>query len=208
MDRKSIKELEILHEVSKSEHVNQRHLSKKLGMAAGLVNLYMRRLAHKGYIKVSGINPRRLRYLITPRGITEKTRLTYEFALISYKYFKSATDDIKKKLSDMEKLGQVNVVVYGTGEMAEMCLLLIKEFDMKVVAVVDDDTESNRFLGYPVVPRDVLHNLKFDKIIVARMDGREEVKSQLGSAGVEQEAVSFPPLPSGHDNSILFMFNF
>ncbi len=87
MDQKSIKELEILHEISISEHVNQRHLSKKLGMAAGLVNLYMRRLAHKGYIKVSGINPRRLRYLITPRGIAEKTRLTYEFALMSYKYF-------------------------------------------------------------------------------------------------------------------------
>lgn len=189
MDQKSIKELEILHEVSKSEHVNQRHLSKKLGMAAGLVNLYMRRLAHKGYIKVSGINPRRLRYLITPRGITEKTRLTYEFALISYKYFKSATDDIKKKLSDMEKLGQVNVVVYGTGEMAEMCLLLIKEFNLKVVAVVDDDTESNRFLGYPVVPRDVLHNLKFDKLIVAKIDAQGEVNALVKEIGIDEEKV-------------------
>ncbi len=189
MDQKSIKELEILHEVSISEHVNQRHLSKKLGMAAGLVNLYMRRLAHKGYIKISGINPRRLRYLITPRGIAEKTRLTYEFALISYKYFKSATDDIKQKLSDMEKLGQFNLVVFGTGEIAEMCLLLIKEFNLKVVAVVDDDAESNRFLGFPVVPRDVLHNLKFDKLIVAKIDAQDEVNSLVKEVGIDADKI-------------------
>jgi hypothetical protein len=189
MDQKSIKELEILHEVSISEHVNQRHLSKKLGMAAGLVNLYMRRLTHKGYIKISGINPRRLKYLITPRGIAEKTRLTYEFALISYKYFKSATDDIKNKLSEMEGLGQVNIVVYGTGEMAEMCLLLIKEFNMNVIAVVDDHMESNRFLGYPVVPRDVLGNLKFDKLVIAKIDAQDEVNALINEVGIGADKV-------------------
>lgn len=189
MDPKSIKELEILHEVSKSEHVNQRYLSKKLGMASGLVNLYIKRLAHKGYIKVSGMQRRRLKYLLTPRGISEKTRLTYEFALISYKYFKNATDDIRKKLAELEKAGQTNVVVYGTGELAEMCLLLIKEFDFRVVAVLDDHADSNRFLGYPVVPKDVLRSLRFDKIIIAKIDGHEEVNSLLREAGIESEAV-------------------
>ncbi|MBI4833070.1 MAG: winged helix-turn-helix transcriptional regulator [Candidatus Lindowbacteria bacterium] len=189
MDPKAIKELEILHEVSKSEQVNQRHLSKKLDMAAGLVNLYMRRLARKGYIKVSGIKPRRLKYLLTPRGIAEKTRLTYEFALISYKYFKSATDDIREKLKQMEQAGQTKVVVYGAGEPAEMCLLLIKEFDMRVVAVVDGKSESARFQGYPVVPPELLPSLNFDKIIVAKMDGHDEVKALLAQVGIEMERI-------------------
>jgi DNA-binding MarR family transcriptional regulator len=187
MDQKSIKELEILHEISKSEHVNQRHLSKKLGMAAGLVNLYVRRLARKGYIKIGGIKPRRLKYLVTPRGVAEKTRLTYEFALISYKYFKSATDDLKLKLSQLEQAGEKNVVIYGIGELTELCLLLIQEFDITVVAIVDDAFETSRYMEHPVVPRDVLRNLRFDRIIVARLDGHDQVKAQLAEVGVGLE---------------------
>jgi hypothetical protein len=188
MDPKSIKELELLHEISVSEHVNQRHLSKKLGMAAGLVNLYMRRLARKGYIKISGIKPRRLKYLVTPRGIAEKTRLTYEFALISYKYFKSATDDLKLKLSRLEQAGEKEIIIYGTGELCELCLLLLKEFDeLTVVAVVDDNSETKRFMEHPVVPRDVLRNLRFDRIIIAHLDGHDEVKAQLAEVGVPPE---------------------
>jgi hypothetical protein len=197
MDPKSIKELEILHEVSKSEQVNQRYLSKKLDMAAGLVNLYMRRLARKGYIKVTGIKPRRLKYLLTPHGIAEKTRLTYEFALISYKYFKSATDDMREKLKQIEQAGQTRMVVYGSGEPAEMCLLLIKEFDMRVVAIVDGKAEGARFLGYPVVPPDLLPSMNFDKVIVARIDGHEEVKSTLKGVGIEQERICWLLNPLG-----------
>lgn len=189
MDNKSIKELEILHEVSKNEHVNQRYLSKKLGMASGLVNLYIKRLARKGYIKITGMNPRRLKYLVTPRGIAEKTRLTYEFALISYKYFKGATDDIRKKLEELERAGQTHVVIFGTGELAEMCLLLIKEFDLQIVAVVGNPSDSSRFMGYPVVPKDLLRNLRFDKLLVAEIDADDKVNSLVSEMSIEPEKV-------------------
>jgi DNA-binding transcriptional regulator LsrR (DeoR family) len=189
MDPKAIKELEILHEVSKNEHINQRHLSKKLGMAAGLVNIYLKRLTHKGYIKITGIKPRRLKYLVTPTGIAEKTRLTYEFALISYKYFKSATDDIRKELSAIAATDSAVAVVYGSGELAELCLQIIKELDIEVVGVVDDAIEGRKFQGYPVISSDLLPNLKFDKLIIAKIDAREEVLSLLKDAGIGQEKV-------------------
>jgi predicted transcriptional regulator len=192
MDPKAIKELEILHEVSKNEHINQRHLSKKLGMAAGLVNLYLKRLAHKGYIKISGIKPRRLTYLVTPKGIAEKTRLTYEFALISYKYFKTASDDIRNELQALEKEGHTNVVVFGTGELAELCLLLIDELKLDVVAVVDDKPEGGRFQGHPVVPPEMLRNLIFDKVIIAEMDAREEMEKLLHDLGIDGDKVFWP----------------
>ena len=54
MDLKSIKDLEILQEISQNEHVNQRYLSEKLSMSSGLVNLYIRRLASKGRITRNG----------------------------------------------------------------------------------------------------------------------------------------------------------
>lgn len=191
MDQKAIKELEILHEVSQNEHINQRHLSKKLGMAAGLVNIYLKRLVHKGYIKVTGIKPRRLKYLVTPTGIAEKTRLTYEFALISYKYFKNTTDDIKKKLSELEKAGKTNIVIFGLGELTELCVLVSKEMDFRIVAIVDGDAGSNQFLDYPVVPPEILRNLIFDAIIVARIDGHDEIATTLDNMGIDSDRVCF-----------------
>ncbi len=189
MDPKSIKELEILHEVSRSEHVNQRYLSKKLGMASGLVNLYIKRLAHKGYIKISGMNRRKLKYLLTPRGIAERTRLTYEFAQISYKYLRKATDDIRGRLREVEGTEQTSVVVLGSGEFAELCLLIINEFNIRVVAIVDDHAEDKRFLGYPVVPQEVLRSLQFDKLLVAKIDAHDEIRSLVEEVGIEEDKV-------------------
>ena len=189
MDTKSIKELGILHEVSTSEHVSQRYLSKKLGMTSGLVNLYIKRLARKGYIKITGMNRRRLKYFLTPAGIKQKTRLTYEFAMISYKYLRTATGDITEKLAEMEKAEGKNVVILGTGELADLCLLLMKEFDINVVAVVDDRAKSKRFFGYPVVPADVLKNLEFDRIVVTTVDEPEKVDALIQDIGIEKDKV-------------------
>lgn len=189
MDTKSIKELGILHEVSTSEHVSQRYLSNKLGMTSGLVNLYIKRLARKGYIKITGMNRRRLKYFLTPSGIAQKTRLTYEFATISYKYLKKATEDIRKKLGEMEEADRTSVVVFGAGELADLCLLLVKDFNIRVVAIVDDHADSKRFLGYPVVPHDILRSLEFDKMIIAKVMANDEVESMADELGISPEKI-------------------
>jgi DNA-binding Lrp family transcriptional regulator len=189
MDLKSIRDLEILQEISANDHISQRHLSKKLAVSTGLVHLYIKRLVQKGYIRVAGIKPRRLKYLLTPRGIAEKTKLTYEFTLISYRYFKRASDDIREKLCEAVRNSQSSVVVYGTGELAELCLLLLGELDAEVVAVIDDNCEMNQFCGHPVVPKEVLGNLKFDKLVVAELDARDRVECLLNEVGVDSENI-------------------
>lgn len=192
MDLKSIRDLEILQEISVNDHISQRHLSKKLAISTGLVHLYIKRLVQKGCIKVTGIKPRRLKYLLTPRGIAEKTKLTYEFTLISYRYFKKASDDIRGKLGEVVRNSQSSVVVYGTGELAELCLLLLGEFDVEIVAVIDDNGEINRFCGHPVVPKEVLGNLKFDKLVVAELDAHDKVESLLKEVGIDSEKICWP----------------
>ncbi len=194
MDTKLVNELEILHEISNNKDLSQKYLSKKLGISSGLVNLYIKRLVSKGYIKIKGIKPRRVKYLITPTGIAEKTRLTYEFATISYKYLKTTTDDLRKRLYDLKETGQEKVVVFGTGEVAELCLLLIKEVDMQVVAIVEANVTAVRFHGYPMVPPEVLKSMIFDKVIVAETDGHRAALSLLEKAGIEKDKVIFPLL--------------
>ena len=69
-------DLHILENIEKNPEITQADLAAQLGVAVGSVNWYLKRLVKKGYVKVTRMERRRLRYLITPQGIAEKTRLT------------------------------------------------------------------------------------------------------------------------------------
>src|SRR5438093_7239208 len=83
IERHFERELEILTAIEEGVPLTQRALAQRLGVALGLTNLYLKRLAKKGYIKIAEFRKKpaarkRLRYVLTPTGIREKTRLTYE----------------------------------------------------------------------------------------------------------------------------------
>src|SRR5881397_209507 len=79
MDVEARRDLTVLDAVARDQHITQRSLAAKLGIALGLTNIYLKRLIRKGYIKCVNVQSNRISYLITPRGIVEKARLTYEF---------------------------------------------------------------------------------------------------------------------------------
>src|SRR5438093_13627407 len=97
------RELEILTAIEESTSVTQRALAARLGIALGLTNLYVKRLVRKGYVKYLNIQPNRVRYLITPKGIAEKTRLAYEFMDYSLHLYGQVRQHLRRVL---EPLGQ------------------------------------------------------------------------------------------------------
>ena len=75
----SYKSLQLLDEISRGDcPLSQRDLSKKLNIALGLVNSYLKNLVSKGYITIKNIPAKRYTYYLTPKGFSEKTRLTYQ----------------------------------------------------------------------------------------------------------------------------------
>ncbi len=83
MNLQGQRELRLLTELERDGTITQRSLATKLGVALGLTNLYLKRLARKGYIKITTIPFHittipfhRIRYLLTPQGFIEKSRLT------------------------------------------------------------------------------------------------------------------------------------
>jgi len=75
--------LNILRELHGSPHVSQRELSSRLGISLGKVNFLLKALIHKGFIKAENFKNKENKtiylYLLTPRGIEEKARITYHF---------------------------------------------------------------------------------------------------------------------------------
>src|SRR6266705_3902347 len=150
MDIEAHRDLKLLEEVAQNSRVTQRSLATKLGIALGLTNIYLRRLVRKGYIKCVNVQSNRISYLITPRGIAEKARLTYEFMDYSLHLYGEVRRHLRHVLRECAAANR-RVAICGRGEAAELAYLSLKESGLEPVAIFDGDG-GQEFLGMAVRP--------------------------------------------------------
>ena len=97
-------EFDILRKISKEPNVNQRDLAKKLGLSLGKINYCIRALKKKGLIKINNFkkNKRKLNYLyiLTPKGVSEKTRITINFMKQKMKEYDELQSELKENKND------------------------------------------------------------------------------------------------------------
>jgi len=186
MDDESLKTLEILEELSSNGHVTQRELSRKVGIALGLANFFIKRLVQKGYIEVVYLERNRLGYLITPQGIAEKSRLTYSYIHRSYGYVRKVRISIRERLKGLSRDGVHDVVLYGGGAIAEVTYLAVQEVGMKLVSVVDGPRAGRPFLGYTIQPISVLPGLSYDRIIITEPVMVQDMGTLLHEYGIDE----------------------
>jgi DNA-binding MarR family transcriptional regulator len=203
-DRHLDRDLRLLAAIEEGAPLTQRALAQRLGVALGLANLCLKRLARKGYIKVVHFNDRpaarkRLRYLLTPKGLAEKSRLTYEHMVYSLHLYRRTRQTLRGSLGRMAADGLKRVVFYGTGEAAELAYLTLRELGLEPVAVFG--AEPGAFLGFPVRPVDELAAEEFDAVVVATFDRPEAAIELLIARGVPRaKCVTLRTVtePNGH----------
>jgi DNA-binding MarR family transcriptional regulator len=182
------RDLEILTAVDEGGALTQRALAQRLGVALGLTNLYLKRLSRKGYLKIvefprKPATRKRLRYLLTPKGIAEKTRLTYEHMAYALNLYRRTRETLRQTLAELAPAGAKRIVLYGTGDAAELAYLTLREFGLEPVAVFAT-RGSGDFLGYRVRPAAELAEEEIDRVIVATFDRPEPVVAELIALGV------------------------
>lgn len=188
MELQSQRDLQLLNEVEKNETVTQRALAEHLGVALGLANLYLKRLARKGYIKIRTIPRNRIKYLLTPRGIVQKSRLTYQYMQYSLSYYQKIRGILRGVLLQLSNSGFKQVVVCGTGELAELAYLSLLETDLKLVAFVDGK-QTNKFLSFPLRPIESLMDLEFDAILIASLEDAGAIQDRIMRLGISKDKI-------------------
>ena len=200
MDVEAHRDLRLLEAVHQDSRVTQRGLAGKLGIALGLANIYLKRMVHKGYIKVVNVQPNRISYLVTPRGIAEKARLTYEFMDYSLHLYGEVRQHLRAAMQDCAAAGK-RVAICGSGEAAELAYLSLKESGLEPVAVFDKEG-GHDFLGMPLRPITDHDQVEFDLIIVATLDRSGQQLADLLSVGVPRDKLfplrqePIPPAPA------------
>jgi len=89
---------EVLRKIKNKPNSSQRELAEELGFSLGKLNYCVKALKNKGLVKIEnfGKNPKKINYIyvLTPRGISEKTRLTLNFMKRKMKEY----DELKKEM--------------------------------------------------------------------------------------------------------------
>jgi EPS-associated MarR family transcriptional regulator len=90
----------ILRRLEANPEVSQRELARELGISLGKVNYCLKALAEKGLLKVDNFrgsqNKKAYLYLLTPKGIEEKTKVTIRFLKYKMTEYESLKHEIKE----------------------------------------------------------------------------------------------------------------
>jgi DNA-binding MarR family transcriptional regulator len=167
--------LGILESVGRDGSQTQRHLAAELGVALGLVNAYLKRCVSKGLVKVRQAPARRYAYYLTPRGLSQKSRLTVEYLSYSFSFFRQARSECAEIFAIACGRGFKRVALAGISDLAEIARICALECGIEIVAVVDSGAEVTVHLGLPVVAD--LDNLTgtVDAVIVTDVRNPQDV---------------------------------
>ena len=157
--------ISLLNKAQNEEIFSQKLIAKSIGIAVGLINLYIRRCVDKGLIKIKNVPNRRYIYYLTPKGFEEKTRLVAQYLTDSFSFFKKSKKDFEllfRKCKNKSK----NIAIVGNGDLIELALIVAKADKIKINFIFSQGTNKKSILGTPVT--NSLNQLsKVDTIIFA-----------------------------------------
>jgi DNA-binding MarR family transcriptional regulator len=145
--------LGLLRAVEEDGDSSQRSLARRLGIALGLTNAYLKRCVRKGYIKVRMAPANRYAYYLTPKGFAEKGRLTAEYLTVSFNFFRAARAQCDEVFSDFARVGWSRVALAGASDLAEIATLSAREHGIRLVGVVEAEADAPPIPGLPVLRR-------------------------------------------------------
>ena len=125
-------DLQILSLIEEQPNMTQLEMAERLDVAVGTINWHLKRLIGGDWIKVTRMQRRRLRYLLTPAGLEAKNRLMREYLHRSLKWYRRAREESKQRLAEIKAAGYDAVYVEGDGDLAEIVYLSCLEAGVQV----------------------------------------------------------------------------
>jgi DNA-binding MarR family transcriptional regulator len=125
------KEFSLIQEIARSPSCTQRELSTSTGLSLGMTNLLIKRLARKGYIKISQLDWKRTQYLLTFKGAVEKARKSYNYSLYTIRIFKQIRENIYTALRREYAAGHRRFTVVGQDEILDLIKEALLDLDYK-----------------------------------------------------------------------------
>lgn len=106
-------EYRLLEAISRDDTATQSALATQLGIAVGSVNWYIKRLIGRGYLKVTRMDRTRLRYNLTPEGMSAFKRNATQYMRDSLDVYHLLRQRSKQTIAEVKDKGISQVAILG-----------------------------------------------------------------------------------------------
>jgi len=179
----------LLSEISGSEQLSQRELARRLGIALGLVNSYLKNLVAKGFVRVTSFPKNRYAYLLTPTGFAEKSRLAYQHLSYFTGLYTVARQDYLKLFRKLASEGVKGVAFCGIDEVAEVAYLSLRETGLDLELAMDAEAAGRKFMDKPVVSPAMGLLSGNRRIVITSLKRGEALREELLRLGAEPSSI-------------------
>jgi len=121
---------------------NQRIIAEEVGLSLGMVNLLIKKLVGKGYIKIKRINKRRIFYYLTPTAIEEKTKKTYQFLKRTVKTLGMIKMKIREKILQKYEDGYTSFNIVHHSDLTDISLIVLLDLQKRLSNIEFFETEN------------------------------------------------------------------
>ncbi len=179
----------LMEEIAREEPLTQRDLSRRLDIALGLVNSYLKNLVAKGYVRIKAFPRNRYAYILTPQGIAEKSRLAYQHLSYFTNLYRIARQDYAELFRSLAARGVLSVSFCGVDEVAEIAFLSLKETTISLSAVMDDERAGAPFFDKTILTLAEGIDAGADRVIITSFKQGEALHETLLRLGVDPEII-------------------
>ena len=188
------KELQILNLLTNNPKVTQRDIAQNIGISLAMVNSYLEQYEKEGVLKISRDSTRAGLYKLTKRGHERRKLLNMEFLEASLDVYNQAKVECINFIMKIKDDGFRKLLFYGAGEVCELLLYVlnnIREVDLEILAVIDDDEEKigSNITGVSVIRAGDITNYDYDGILVSSYTHNDTIKSKLLALGIEENKI-------------------
>ncbi len=124
-------EYNLLLTVTSGEASLQRKFSEKINISLGMINLCLRHLIRQSYIKTHGLNKRKVKYLLTPKGFSEKMKKTYHYTQKTINELSRIKSNIQNEIKASYLFGERNFTIAEREEISDLTESAMKNLKYK-----------------------------------------------------------------------------
>ena len=131
------REFELINIIGQRLGSNQRDLSQHLNLSLGQTNMLIRRLVAKGFIRISQLNKRKVQYLLTPRGLTEKMRKSVKYTINTINAIGLIKKRVAEILTRLHAQGHRQFYLYGEHDLGALVHIVFNELKLEGAQLIE-----------------------------------------------------------------------
>lgn len=121
------REFELVNIIGKKLGSNQRDLAVQLDTSLGMVNMLIRRLISKGFIRIHQLDKRKVEYILTPKGFAEKMKKSIKYTLNTINAIGLIKTKLRNVLEEPVRNGERHFILLGESDFASLVEIVLND---------------------------------------------------------------------------------